>query len=88
MTGMRVTVYGPLRGATGEKTVAVDFAGGTVSEALAALVDAYPRAEQHLYEDGQLLSSVRVAVDGESADPDDDCPPDAEVSVHPPMRGG
>ncbi|WP_340097928.1 ubiquitin-like small modifier protein 1 [Salinibaculum salinum] len=85
---MEVTVYGPLRGATGEKTVTVDFDGGTVGEALSALVDAYPRAERHLFENETLQSGVRVAVDGESVDADDDCPADASLSVHPAMRGG
>lgn len=85
---MDVTVYGPLRGATGEKTVTVAFEGGTVADALDALVSAYPRTEQHLYDDGSLSASARISVDGETADPDDDCPPDADLSIHPPMQGG
>lgn len=86
---MDVTVYGPLRGATGEKTVAVEFDGGTAKEALTTFVDAYPRAERHLYDDGTLQSGIRVTVDGESVDlDDDDCPADASLSVHPAMRGG
>jgi molybdopterin synthase sulfur carrier subunit len=85
---MEVTVYGPLRGATGEKTVTVDFEGGTVAEALSAFVAAYPRAERHLFDGGRLQSSVRVTADGESVDADDDCPPDAALSVHPAMQGG
>jgi molybdopterin synthase sulfur carrier subunit len=85
---MEITVYGPLRGATGEKTVTVDFDGGTVAEALDAFVDAFPRAEQHLFDDGRLQSSVRVTADGERADPGDDCPGDATLSVHPAMQGG
>ncbi|MFC6763565.1 MoaD/ThiS family protein, partial [Natrinema soli] len=43
-----VTVYGPLRSATGDKTVTLEWSGGTVADAVAALVDAYPRAESHL----------------------------------------
>lgn len=85
---MDITVYGPLRGATGEKTVAVDFDGGTVEEALATFVDEYSRAERHLYDDGTLQSGIRVTVDGESVATDDDCPADASLSVHPAMRGG
>jgi len=85
---MEITVYGPLRGATGEKTVTVDFDGGTVAEALDAFVDVYPRAAQHLFDDGTLQSSVRVTVDGERVDPADDCPGDATLSVHPAMQGG
>lgn len=86
---MELTVYGPLRSATGDKRVDVAFDGGTVREAIEAFVAAYPRAEQHLYrDDGTLAPSVRVAVDGESADLDDACPADAAVSVHPAMRGG
>jgi len=85
---MEVTVYGPLRGATGGKTVNISFEGGKVREALDALVAAYPRAERYLFDDGVLEPSVRVTVDGESASADDDCPADAEVSVHPAMQGG
>lgn len=85
---MKVTVYGPLRGATGKKTVAVEFNGGTVREALSAFADDYPRAERHLFENGTLQSGVRVAVEDESVDPDDDCPADATLSIHPAMRGG
>lgn len=87
-TDMEVTVYGPLRGATGSKTVTVEFDGGTVGDALDALVAAFPRTERYLFDDGTLEPSVRVAVDGESVDVDDACPPDASLSVHPAMQGG
>lgn len=86
---MEVTVYGQLRSATGEKRVSVPFDGGTVRDALAALVEAYPRAEQHLFdEDGELVGSARVAINGEVVDEDAKCPGDAELSVHPAMQGG
>lgn len=86
---MDVTVYGPLRSATEQKTVSVAFGGGTVREALAAFVEAYPRAERQLYrDDGSLEPSVRITVSGEPADPDDECPEDATVSIHPAMQGG
>lgn len=86
---MRVTVYGPLRSATGEKTVALDFDGGTVEDALVAFVESYPRAESHLYaDDGDLRGSVRVSVDGDRVDPTDDCPADAELTVFPAVQGG
>ncbi|NHN48813.1 MoaD/ThiS family protein [Halostella sp. JP-L12] len=86
---MEVTVYGPLRSATGEKSVKVDADPDTVADAVDAFVEAYPRAEQHLVDcDGDLRSSVRIAVDGDSAAPDDVCPPDAVLSIHPAMRGG
>ncbi|MFD1599124.1 MoaD/ThiS family protein [Halobellus rarus] len=86
---MDVTIYGPLRSSTGGKRVSVDFGGGTVRDAVDAFVDAYPRAEGHLFgDDGRLASSVRLSVDGASAEPDDPCPADASLSVHPAMRGG
>ena len=86
---MEVTVYGPLRSATGEKTVEVDADPDTVADAVDAFVDAYPRAERHLVDcDGDLRSSVRVAVDGDGAAPDDACPSDAALTIHPAMRGG
>lgn len=86
---MEVTVYGQLRDATGEKSVSVEFEGGTVREAVRAFVAAYPRAERHLVrDDGRIAPSVRIAVDGERASLDDPCPAAASFSVHPPMQGG
>lgn len=86
---MEVTVYGPLRSATGGKHVRVDFEGGTAREALDAFVDAYPRAERHLFrDDGELAPSVRVSVDGDAVDMGDPCPADASMTIHPAMRGG
>ena len=86
---MRVTVYGPLRSATGEKTVDVDADPDTVADAVDAFVEAYPRAEQHLVDcDGDLRGSVRVSVDGDRVAPDVPCPPDAALTIHPAMRGG
>ena len=86
---MELTVYGPLRSATGAKRVRVDPDDGTVHGVVEAFVAAYPRAESHLVDDdGELRPSVRVTVDGERASLDDDCPPDAEVALFPAMRGG
>lgn len=86
---MELTVYGPLRSATGGKRVSVDPTERTVRAVVRAFVDAYPRAESHLVDDaGDLRPSVRVTVDGERAALDADCPPDAEVALFPAMRGG
>jgi len=86
---MDLTVYGPLRSATGAKRVSVDPDDGTVAAVVEAFVDAYPRAESHLVDcDGEFRPSVRVTVDGERASLDDDCPLDAEVALFPAMRGG
>lgn len=86
---MKLIVYGPLRGATGGKEVDIEFDGGIVDDALSALVDAYPRAKAQLFDDeGSLRPSVRIQVDGNRVEPDDDCPADAEVTVVPAMRGG
>lgn len=86
---MDVTVYGPLRSATGQKRVTVEPDDRTVQAVLDALVTAYPRAESHLVdEDGTLRPSVRVTVDGDRAALDDECPADASIAVFPAMRGG
>ncbi|MFB6302528.1 MAG: ubiquitin-like small modifier protein 1 [Haloferacaceae archaeon] len=86
---MEITVYGPLRSATGGKRVTVEPEGTTVAAAIDAFVAAYPRAaSQILDDDGDLRPSVRVTVDGERAPLDADCPPDAEVALFPAMRGG
>jgi len=86
---MDLTVYGPLRSATGEKRVSVDPDNETVAAVVEAFVGAYPRARSHLVDqEGALRPSVRVTVDGERVALDDDCPPDAEVALFPAMRGG
>lgn len=86
---MEVTVYGPLRGATGEKHVEIAFDGGTLADALDAFVSTYPRAKRHLYTDsGDLAPSARLVVDGEAMELDDSFPPDATLQIHPAMRGG
>ncbi|WP_126662702.1 MoaD/ThiS family protein [Haloterrigena salifodinae] len=86
---MEITVYGPVRSATGAKTVSLEFDGGTVADAVAAFVDAYPRAEPHLYTDGdELRSSVRVTVDGERATMEDRVPTDASLTLMPAVQGG
>ncbi|MFB6169503.1 MAG: ubiquitin-like small modifier protein 1 [Haloferacaceae archaeon] len=86
---MDVVVYGPLRSATGSKTVALSPDEATVAGVVAALRETYPRVESHLVdEEGSLRPSVRVTVDGEAADPEDAVPPDAEIGVFPAMRGG
>ena len=82
-------VYGSLRSTTGSKTVAVDLEERPVAGVVEAFRAAYPSAERHLRDDGgDLRPSVRVAVDGETAGLDADCPPDAEVRLFPAVRGG
>lgn len=83
-----VTVYGPLRSATGEKTVTLEWSGGTVADAIETLVDAYPRAESHLYDGDELRPSVRVAVDGERAALEDRVSADASLTLMPAVQGG
>lgn len=86
---MEITVYGPLRSVTGGKHAEIDFDGGNAATAIEAFVDAYPRADRHLFgDDGALIPSVRLLADGEAVDPGDEIPPDATLSIHPAMRGG
>ena len=88
MTALEITVYGPIRSATGGKQVTVEFEGDTVADAIDAFVDAYPRARQQLYDGGDLRPSVRVRVDGKPAEPGDPCPPEASLTLHPAVQGG
>ncbi len=83
-------MYGPLRSATGEKTVSLAFDGGTVADAVAAFVDAHPRARPHLYDGDSdaMRPSVRVTVDGERASLDDRVPADASLTLMPAVQGG
>ncbi|ADB59547.1 thiamineS protein [Haloterrigena turkmenica DSM 5511] len=83
-----ITVYGPLRSATGEKTVSLEWAGGTVADAIAAFVDAYPRAESQLYDGETVRPSVRVTVDGERAALKDPISADASLTLMPAVQGG
>ncbi|UTF54735.1 MoaD/ThiS family protein [Natronosalvus rutilus] len=86
---MDVTVYGPLRGATGAKTVTLQCDPDTVAEVVDAFVQAYPRARPQLFtEDGALRPSVRVTVDGGRASFDDSCPAGATVSLFPAIQTG
>ena len=82
-------VYGSLRSATGSKTVAVDPEERPVAGVVEAFRAAYPSSERHLRVDGgDLRPSVRAAVDGETAGPDADRLPDAEVQLFAAMCGG
>ncbi|WP_255194033.1 ubiquitin-like small modifier protein 1 [Natronobeatus ordinarius] len=85
---MELTVYGPLRSVTGEKTVPLAFEGGTVADAIEAFVDAYPRARPQLYDGEALRPSVRVALEGERVDLEADCPADASLALFPAVQGG
>lgn len=85
---MEITVYGPLRGATGAKTVTLEDPGETVADAVAAFVEAYPRAEPLLYDGDALRPSVRVTVDGERATLEDPVSDDAELTLMPAVQGG
>lgn len=86
---MEVTVYGPLRSATGSKTVALETSDTTFGGVLEEFLAAYPRARPHLLDDdGDVRPSVRVTCDGERVDLDDDCPRDATLQLFPAMAGG
>ncbi|MFT4885254.1 MAG: molybdopterin synthase sulfur carrier subunit [Natronomonas sp.] len=86
---MEITVYGELRATTGAKTVALDAAPETVDDAIAAFIEAYPRARTRLLDDdGDVRPSVRVTLDGKNVDLDAACPADAELQLFPAMQGG
>ncbi len=87
---MNVTVYGPLRSATGEQTVKIPTDGSEpVGTVIATFLERYPRAQSQLLdEQGELRPSVRVMQDGQSLDFDDDCDPEKELKLFPAMRGG
>ncbi|TMT85659.1 MoaD/ThiS family protein [Haloterrigena sp. H1] len=85
---MDITVYGPLRSATGEKTVTLEFTGTTVSDALAEFTAAYPRATPYLYDGDEVRSSVRVTVNGERAPLEAPVSNDAELTLMPAVQGG
>ena len=86
---MELTVYGPLRAVTGEKTITVEPDGRTVRSAIVAFVERYPRASTHLTDEaGTLLPSVRVQLDGDAASLDDPLHPAASLPLFPALPGG
>ena len=86
---MEITVYGPLRSATGEKTVSLEFGGDTVVDAIDEFANAYPRAAQYLYDDGnELRPSVRVSVDGDRVGLEEPVSDDASLALVPAVQGG
>jgi molybdopterin converting factor small subunit len=90
---MEFEVYGPLRSSTGGKTATVDFAGGTVEDALWAFLDEYPRARQYLLADDDdaeptFRPSVRVVRDGTKVALDDRVEADATLTLIPAVQGG
>lgn len=86
---MDVTVYGQLRAATGDKTVHVEGDVETVADAVNRFLEAYPRAEPHLLDEGgEVRPSVRIMLDGERVDLDAECPSDATIQLFPVMQGG
>jgi len=88
---MKLTVYGPLRGVTGSKTISLPAIDGeqTVRYVLDRFVEAYPRAESHLFDEEETLKgSVRILVNGERAEADTLCPPTAAITLIPAAQGG
>ncbi|QOS13535.1 MoaD family protein (plasmid) [Haloferax gibbonsii] len=86
---MEITVYGPLRSVTGEKTVEVSPSGETVNDLLTAFVDEHPKTATHLADDdGAIRPSVRVMVGEHKATLDDPIPDGEQVKLFPAMRGG
>ena len=85
---MEITVYGPLRSATGAKTVSLESDGDTVAAAIDDFTDAYPRAAQYLYDGDELRPSVRVSIDGERAGLEDPVSDDASLALVPAVQGG
>jgi molybdopterin converting factor small subunit len=88
---VHVTLYGPLRGVTGEKTVelSVEADGDepTLDDVVRAFVETYPRSRgQLLTDEGAVRPSVRLLCDGEPRERDERV--SGDVSLFPAMRGG
>ncbi|GAB3020823.1 MoaD/ThiS family protein [Natronobiforma cellulositropha] len=85
---MELTVYGPVRDATGEKVVEVAFEGGSVEDALETFVETYPDAESQVFDGDDLAANVRVTLEGERVGLDDACPADGSLTIFPAIHGG
>ncbi len=75
-----VLLLGPAREAAGESTCDLDAA--TVAEVCRMLEARYGSGF------AAVLRASRIWIDGIPADPSDDVPPSAEVSILPPVSGG
>ena len=98
---VRLTLYGPLRGVTGEKRVDLSVDGPaddsrastgegvTLGDVVRQFVEQYPRArDQLLTEEGAVRPSVRLLRDGEKGALSDAVTGDESISLFPAMRGG
>lgn len=91
---VHVTLYGPLRGVTGEKTVELSVESGgndgtepTLDDVVRSFVETYPRSrDQLLTDEGATRPSVRLLCDGEPRERD--ATVTGDVSLFPAMRGG
>lgn len=81
-------MYGPLRAATGEKTVHLAFDGGIAADAVAAFAASYPRSRPYLYDGDEVRPSVRIAVDGERVALETPVSADAKLTLFPAVQGG
>jgi molybdopterin synthase sulfur carrier subunit len=90
---MKIHIPTPLRAFT-EKQETVTVAGATVTEALAALIAAYPAMQQHLYTpEGKLRSFVNLYLNDDdvrylSAKEDTAVSADDELTIIPSIAGG
>ena len=86
---MQVRVFGPLRSATGDKTVEVTVDPDVVQDVVDAFLDEYPKMRSQIYSsEGSIRPSVRVLVDGEKVSLEDPCTAESVVSLFPAMQGG
>ena len=91
---MEWKLFAHLRDTAGDETVSVDVeAGGTVAEALDALVEAEPALRAELFEDGELADHIRLLVDGEDAFAERSgletvVTEESELALFPPVSGG
>lgn len=99
---VRLTLYGPLRGVTGSKTVTIEvghaddadadgdaMSDPTVGDVVRAFAEAYPRSRGQLFDDeGSVRPSVRVLCDGEQRPLAEPVGASEAVALFPAMRGG
>ncbi|WP_174590738.1 ubiquitin-like small modifier protein 1 [Methanocella conradii] len=85
---LKFRLFANFREKAGRKEIALDVKGGTVMDAIKALIAAYPGLEPLMLQEGMLKPYVNVLVNGRKAGPMDRVNEGDELAIFPPVSGG
>jgi molybdopterin synthase sulfur carrier subunit len=81
-------LFANFREVTGKKDLALEVSGGTVMDAIRALIAFYPGLGPLMLHDGALKPYVNVLINGKTSKPSDKILEGDELAVFPPVSGG